>query len=148
MSIKNKAEKLYVKYYKKIRPLIGINITYSNQLNKIGVQLFGRKFLGVYSSDDSPMLKNNQSMIINVDKKNQKGSHWLAVIKHNNIIYVYDSFGRHTKNLIPHFFKKYKKVIDTEYDAEQKDHENDCGLRSLTSLAVYYNHGIKYFKML
>lgn len=148
MSIKKKAEDLYLKYYEKIRPMIGTKTTYTDDLNKIGSQLFGKKFKGTWPSDHNPSLKNGQSMIINVDKKNEPGSHWLSVVKDKNNLYVYDSFGRHMSKLIPHFYKKHGRVKNTELDKEQKDYQLDCGLRTLASLAVYYDKGINYYKYL
>ena len=151
MSKKKIAEDLYVKYYNEIKPMIGTKTTHTGQLNKLGKKLFGKRFRGAWPSDHTPKLKKGQSMIINVDKKDEPGSHWLSVVRDRNSMYVYDSFGRHTKNLIPHFYKKNgsgSKVKNTERDIEQRNEQLDCGLRCMSSLAVYYDKGINYFKMI
>jgi len=46
-------------------------------------------FLGVFSSNNSPMLKNyGESIIINFDKKYERGSHFIAIYI-NKIIHVF-----------------------------------------------------------
>ena len=101
----------FIKALKLIETKMGTGITYSTDLiNKLGKHLFGIKFKGVYSSDDTIP---KGYVIVNVDKSNQPGSHWLAIC--DNL--VYDSFGRKTSKLIPHLtLKNYR---DAEYDAEQ-----------------------------
>ncbi len=64
---------LYTDYVKLLKKKIGIkNSIYNDQLEKIGSNLIGKKFLGVYPSDSIPKYKNNTYLIFNVDKKNEK----------------------------------------------------------------------------
>jgi hypothetical protein len=63
--------------------ILGNTTTYDDTLTKVGKQLFGPKFRGVYSYDLLPPLTNGQSAIINVDKSTLPGSHWVSVIMIN-----------------------------------------------------------------
>ena len=57
--------------------LLGNGSTDNIELNKIGKYLFGDLFIGVYSANKMPTLKNDQMCIINTDDK--KGVHWIAL---------------------------------------------------------------------
>ena len=51
-------------------------------------------FIGTYPSDKCPNIKtmrNNFCMIINTDKATKPGEHWIAVLRHNNVIKISDS---------------------------------------------------------
>jgi hypothetical protein len=149
-SIKNKAEAYYDFILKKIAyKMVGKDTTYLDKLNEVGKTLFGKKFIGVFPSNRIPRLKNNQYVILNLDKEGEAGSHWVSVVKHKNKSYLYDSFGRKAKKIIPDLLKSNNgKVINTELDAEQKKIEFDCGARVITSLIIMDLFGINYFKML
>ena len=79
--------------------------------------------------------------IINLDEHDEPGSHWIAMVKHNNDLLVYDSFGRKTTDILPNF---NKEVIDTDYDAEQQINEDNCGARCVAFLNVYDKLGFEY----
>ena len=54
------------------------------------------KFVGVFSSDDLPsdLLELPCCLIANLSKRNQKGSHFMAMhIDEKNKLYYFDSFG-------------------------------------------------------
>ena len=50
-------------------------------------------YIGTYSKDNVPILKNNQSIIINLQDSNQVGSHWTCYRKRNDKIFYFDSYG-------------------------------------------------------
>ena len=131
-------ENLYNKILNKlVIPLIGKNVTYSDQLNDIGKKLLNEKFSGVYSSDKIPLLtRTKKYAIINVDKSNQPGSHWVAVCKINGKTYHYDSFARDNKKLMPSLSKSGNgKVVNVDIsDTEQKVIEDNCGARCVAFL--------------
>ena len=83
--------------------------------------------------------------IINSD--NREGIHWVASYQRGKTIYIFDSFGRPTKTLLPEFYKRAVdagfKIIDTEYDAEQLDHQQDCGIRCLAWIIICKHQGIR-----
>lgn len=146
--IKYKAEKLYNNYLKKMIRIVGNKITYSNDLEKIGKRIFGNKFIGVFTCDRIPdYIKKNDMAIINLDNSSQSGSHWVAICKDTkDNIWVYDSFGRKTYNILPSIYGNKRKIKTTERDAEQNKEETNCGARCLAFLKVFNKYGSKYAK--
>ena len=109
-------------------------ITGEDELRKAGKHLFGRRFKGVFAADEMTvprMLRSGESCILNLDKRNQPGSHWIAIVKDKEFI-THDSFGR-----------KLTNSRHTEDDAEQHIIEENCGQRCLAWLCVYYEYGGK-----
>ena len=50
-------------------------------------------FIGTFSKNNVPKLKNNQSAIINLANSNDKGTHWIVMKLINNKLYHFDSYG-------------------------------------------------------
>lgn len=141
----------YNEYLKKIvRPLLGNDTTYLNDLEKVGRKLFGVKFKGVYPCDKIPKLNDlSPYCIANLDNSKQCGSHWIGIAKIHgkNECLVYDSFGRSYKKIIPILgYNGNGKIINTDRDIEQKVLENNCGERSMAWLCVYDKKGYKTAK--
>ena len=59
-------------------------------------------FIGTYSADDIPMFFNdNVSLIANLSKKNEKGTHFVAIAISKKQILYFESFGTlNTRNII------------------------------------------------
>ena len=134
-----------------IKKIIGNHTTYSDDLTIIGQQILGDKFNGVFPSDKIPKLTNKSPYaIINLDTSKESGSHWVAIAKEeNNDTYIYDSFGRRNKSIIPSLSTSGNGAIkDTDHDAEQKMNQLDCGARSLTWLIFCDNWGIECAKLI
>ena len=132
-----RAERLYNEILEFIETLIGDQVTYSSQLSHIGRQIFGDKFKGVFASNEVPELKNGQHAVLNLDRSDQEGSHWIAISKRDNEILVYDSYGRSTNEIIPVLSGSGNgTVIEADRDAEQEDDEYNCGARSLSFLIL------------
>ena len=51
-----------------------------------------KNFIGCFSKDQIPLIENNKSIIMNLQNSNQSGSHWIALKRANNTIFVFDSF--------------------------------------------------------
>ena len=115
-----------------VYPLLGTKVTYSDEVNKVGKQLLGKDFVGVFASDQIPRLKNKQCCVLNLDKSHEAGSHWIAVYRYGKKNLTYDSFGRKSSKIIP----SLKQVEDADYDPEQMIHQEDCGARSICFLLV------------
>ena len=131
-----------------IEAQIGNGVTYTSQLDKMGSHLFGDKYAGTFSSDTVPRLTAKKPYCItNVDKSNQSGSHWLAIVHTPKGKLIYDSFGRPTRKLTPAIWKKFK-TIDADYDAEQRDTAENCGTRSMSFIAVADELGPEYAKLI
>ncbi len=141
-SIKRKAEKDYSIFLKSIVNKYGNAETNSDELNKIGKKMFGGRFIGVYPSDQIPIMKHKQYAIINLDDSSEVGSHWVSAIKEGKKTLVYDSFGRKTFKILPELVQSGNGIIlETENDAEQNRVEENCGQRSLAALKVYDKYG-------
>lgn len=131
-------EDYYNDIYNRLKRAVGVDTTYSNDLHVVGKKMFHRKFRGVFAINEVPTnLSTGQMAIVNLDRTDEPGSHWIAIYKDHNKLYVYDSFGRHTKKIAPELYKKYRNIIDCEYDAEQHSKQKDCGLRSLCALVLF-----------
>ena len=50
-------------------------------------------YIGTFSKDNVPVLKNNQSTIINLQDSDKKGSHWVSYKRIGNKIFYFDSYG-------------------------------------------------------
>lgn len=140
------SEKLYNKILNDIViPIVGKEETDSSELDRICKMWLKDKFKGVYPSDQTPHLTILRPYaIINVDKSNEPGTHWVAMVHCRGKTYMYDSFGRDIDTLIPSINKHYKN-IDTS-DAEQKITQNSCGARCIAFLLLVEQFGMKYAK--
>ena len=86
-----------------------------------------KNFMGCFSKDQIKLIGNNKSMIINLQDANQRGSHWIALNRVNNTIFVFDSFGI---GYIPvGIFKVFKnlKIITNIYRIQDIS-SNLCGM--------------------
>lgn len=153
-----------------IYPTLGKDTTYLHQLDQFGKSLFGKKFKGCYPSDQIPKLTDLEPYcILNLDNSKQNGSHWVGVCKvdaqrdevprgtsspkgatrHRNETYIYDSFGRANKKIIPTLKKSGNgKIHDTDRDVEQEIWQLDCGQRSMAFLCLCDGWGIELAKKL
>ena len=93
-------------------------------------------FIGCYSKDQIPLIEDNKSIIINLQNSNQPGSHWIALKRVNNTIFVFDSFG--VGYLLMHIFKIYKnfKIMTNIYWIKNIS-SNLCGMFCV--LHILYN---------
>ena len=150
MSKKSKIHREYELEYEKIlkdfESILGNDTTYNTDLERIGYKELGSGFAGVFSSDRIPRLNEiKKYAILNLDHSKQPGSHWVAIAydEKNDDIIFYDSFGRHSKRIIPSLHSLYedKDILNTENDAEQHSKENNCGQRSLAFLLFFKKYG-------
>ena len=138
------AEKIYILILKKIvYPLLGNTTTYLGDLDKICKTLLGKKFYGVYPSDQIPVLTEEAPYaILNLDNSTEPGSHWIAIAKKGNDTLTYDSFGRSNTEIIPDLKHSGNgSIIDTDNDTEQKITQLDCGSRCVSWLLLFDNWG-------
>ena len=95
-----------------------------------------KKFIGCFSKDQIKLIGNNKSMIINLQDSNQPGSHWIALKRVKNTIFLFDSFG---VGYIPiGIFKVYKnyKIMKNIYRIQDIS-SNLCGMFCV--LFIYYD---------
>jgi len=80
---------LFNKYKRKFTRLLGKKALDDSQLNALGKQLFGSKYLGTFAQDQLPT--RSGYLIINVDtskKINTPNAHWIAIIQTKTTLYV------------------------------------------------------------
>ena len=139
-----RANKIYNQILKLVEGQLGSTTTYQHTLQRFGKKLFGTKFAGVFAADEIPKLsKETPYAILNLDKSNEPGSHWVAaVLVSPGDIMVYDSFGRKTKHILPSIFKSGNGNIHmTDPDPEQADSQENCGARSFAFILLYHFYG-------
>jgi hypothetical protein len=113
----------------------------------------GKNFLGVFMQD-SPIPAKNDTFIINTDYMHRSGIHWMSGIIRNKNVYLYDSFGRHARNILPSFThtmiaRGYKIHNADLSDQDQYGNSSvDCGHRCISSLRIYAKYGLRAFMKL
>lgn len=118
-----------------------------------GKKLFKTKFNGVIMQNSKFPTKDGYT-IMNNDMLGGSGIHWLAIIKKGKHIYVYDSFGRLSKNILPAFVKKMTTQGYTIHTADPTDQDQygytsvDCGHRCLSALMIANTKGVSQFMKL
>jgi hypothetical protein len=129
---------------KHVESIIGNSTTSNTDLDQIAKSLFGNRYLGTFASDKFPRNMKDLHVfycILNLDKTGQPGSHWVACVILPKSILIYDSFGRKSSEILPDAFKKGRKILDTEYDAEQDIKETNCGARAIAALVIFDEYG-------
>ena len=84
-----------------------------------------KNYIGTFSKNNVPILKNNQSSIINLANSYDKGTHWIAIKFHNTKLFYYDSY---VISFIPDIIKKQysdDKIITNIYRI-QSNSSNEC----------------------
>ena len=107
-------------------------------IDKTGKKVL-KNFLGCFPADLPPKTKkSNFSVIFNLSKHNEEGSHYVAIYSTTKKIIYFDSFGQPIKNnLIKIFVKKYlkrKKFLFNKVKI-QDDQSSFCGIFCLSFLA-------------
>ncbi len=134
------ANELFKNYYDQIVAVIGDKTTYSNDLKKLGKQIFKTKFRGVYPYDKITKLRKNQMCVFNLDSSKEPCSHWIGLFFDGRHNCVYDSFGRKTSKILPNV--RFNNLVESNNDKEQKKSQENCGALSLAWLCVSNKHGI------
>ena len=86
-----------------------------------------KNFIGCFSKDQIPLIKNNKIIIITLNNSKEPGSHWISLKRVNNTIFVFDSFG--IGYLPINIFKVFKNFqITTNIYRIQDITSNLCGM--------------------
>lgn len=116
--------------------------------------MLGKDWKGAFACDEHMFIKNKSShlsdvsridglMIVNNKTRAHGGEHWVAVASKDGTLYVFDSFGRPTKDLIPSLYNSKLKVRDSDYDKDQNVSQTDCGSRCIGWLMLLKEHGVE-----
>ena len=82
-------------------------------------------YIGKFSKDNEPILKNNQSTIIYLQDSYKKGSHWVSYKKIVNKVFYFDSFGvPFIPNIVKNQYLNHKFICNI-YRIESMD-SNQC----------------------
>jgi hypothetical protein len=119
-----------------LEDILGSKETNNIELDRLGRFLFGFRFIGVFSSDNMPVLQNNNMCIVNTDSSRKAGTHWVACYKYRNKTYVHDTFDRDVKSLSK-FWKHKHNWINANSDRLQSYEEYNCGTRCLAFLISF-----------
>jgi hypothetical protein len=132
-----------------VEPLVGTGVTDDHQLIRAGNRLLGQNFAGVVASDQIPDISSDPMyLIVNLDKHDRPGSHWVAICVSGGRMYFYDSFGRTIDSIMPSAIQFADSndlpIIGGGHNAAEQDvHEQDCGARCLAWLLLAKRHGTK-----
>ena len=87
-----------------------------------------KNFEGCYSKDQIPLIKNNKSLIFNLENSDQSGSHWCSLsVRKKDDIFIFDSFGvGYVPNNLYKICKDYN--IATNIQRIQDINSNLCGM--------------------
>lgn len=115
------------------------------EVEKLGKKLLGSQFIGVYPADSIPSFSTltNKSIIFNLSKHTQPGSHYIAVLFTKKAIFYFDSYGKKlTNKSIKNNLKRINLPIFYHTRSIQDPTSIFCGLFSLS-----YLHAIQNKKM-
>jgi len=73
----------------------GLTLDY---VDKLGKKICGKMFLGCFSCDAQLNVKKKFTIIFNLSRHNQKGSHYVAISRNKNKIIYFDPFGHACTN--------------------------------------------------
>ena len=63
--------------------------------------------------DEITLIENNKFLIFNLQNCNQTGSHWIALSRKNNNIFIFDSFGvAHIPKNIYEIYKNFNTITN------------------------------------
>ena len=147
MELQRKVKKKFLRYKKIIIEQVGNKGLYDDQITKICKGLFKSKYEGTYPVDEIPIKKYQSThyFVINTSKSTEEGVHWCSLVLHGSNAYIYDSFGRHSKNILPSLVnilnKRQIHYHDSNHDAEQFGNSEICGQLSIAFLCCFDQFG-------
>ena len=72
-----------------------------------------KSYSNTYSINEIPLIKNNKSLMFNLQNSNQTGSHWCSLSRKDNNIFIFDSFGiGHIPKNIYEIYKNFNIIIN------------------------------------
>ena len=106
-----------------------------------------KNYIGTYSKNNVPILKNNQSAIINLANSNEKGSHWVSYLKRNNKIFYFDTYGiPFNSDIIKNHYPDSKIIINIY--RIHSNNSNECGKFCIMFIRFNMKNESDYIKFL
>ncbi len=123
----------------------GISNVYIDTL----MEKISSSFRGTFSIDNIPMFTEKSfSIIVNLSKENEKGTHFIGISLFKNVIVYFDSYGVETINLtIEKYLKKYRKKIIHSNIQLQHLFSSHCGFFCISCILCLENN-IPFHKFL
>ena len=106
-----------------------------------------KNYIGTFSKNNVPRLKNNESTIVNLANSYKKGSHWIGIKFINSKLFYFDSYGiPFVADIIR---KKYpnSKIITNIYRI-QSNSSNECGKFCIIFIQSNIKNELYYIKFL
>ena len=106
-----------------------------------------KNYIGTFSKNNVPKLKNNQSTIVNLANSNDKGSHWIGMEYIDKKLFYFDSYGI---PYIPDIIKNQysdDKIITNIYRIQGND-SNECGKFCIMFIQSNIKNESDYIKFL
>ena len=121
----------------------------NKDLEKLCRKFLNKNFLGVYPCDAFPISKKDStSVIFNLSKHDEEGSHFIAIaIRKSKIIY-FDSFGKKCENkYISDFLNKFNLSIESNIEQIQHEESALCGYFCFYFLYICFlqNKSLQFF---
>ena len=143
--METKVENVFRLYKNELIQKLGRKALSNDTIDKYSKLLFQSKYKGCYAQNEKFELKQGY-YIINTDIASGPGLHWIALIITPKIAYIYDSFSRDPKKLLPHLLQhlsKYKIVSSDRKDSEHRGDSAICGHNCLAFLLVAQKLGVR-----
>ena len=72
-----------------------------------------KSYLNTFSKDELSLIENNKFLIFNLQNRDESGSHWIALSRTKNNIFIFDSFriGHIPKNIYD-IYKKFNIITN------------------------------------
>ena len=106
-----------------------------------------KNYIGTFSKNNVPKLKNHQSTIVNLANSNDKGSHWIGMKYVDKKLFYFDSYGI---PYIPDIIKNQysdNKIITNIYRIQSND-SNECGKFCIMFIQSNIKNESDYIKFL
>ena len=96
-----------------------------------------KHFIGCFPIDKIPKLNRKESIIINSDKHDEEGTHWMGLkITSKNVCLYFDSFGEPPNKDITNFLSKYYNKLVYNSTQVQSVFSNKCGEFSMQFVCI------------
>ena len=83
-----------------------------------------KNYIGTFSKNNVPKLKNNESTIVNLANSNDVGTHWISMKLVDKKLFYFDSYAI---AFIPDIIKQYPNSrIITNISRRQSNSSNEC----------------------